>query len=706
MPAPVVDDEGKLSLSNLNDQDAPVLFRLFKSEQFDLQGSHHIRHSGEDWETFNAEIPVPKGNPLRLLIASPYTELLSDIYKIRLQIVLLSGLVVLLGIALTVYFSRFASRPLKGLANQAVSIAHFDFDQGIKVQSNITEVDDLARAMDHMKLTIRSFLELSVNLASESNLDRLLARVLDELSLVVNSGKGVLYLYQQQQHSLRAAHYKSNEASQLTVADFVDIDITDKQHPLAIACASAPHVVPMNPEQCAAWFGKHAELDGEKNLIAIPLIDRNANLVGAIALMMAEGEIDLGRKKMAEAISGSAAVAIENQLLIHEQKALLEAFIQLIAGAIDAKSPYTGGHCQRVPVLAKMLAEAACQETEGAFADFDLSDDEREQLHIASWLHDCGKVTTPEYVVDKATKLECITDRLHEIRMRFEVLKRDAQIAFWMAVAEGENKADQQVVLDKKLAQIDDDFAFVASCNEGGEFLDPQKIERLKQIAQQTWSRTLSDRIGIAHDELLRKQTTPEAALPVTEPVLADKPDHLLERPDRERIAADNPWGFKVDVPHYLYNRGELYNLSISRGTLTEEERFKINEHIIQTIIMLNKLPFPRHLSQVPEIAGGHHEKMDGTGYPKRLNKEAMSLQARVMAIADIFEALTATDRPYKSGKKLTEALKIMHNMKKNNHIDADLFDLFLRSGVYLEYARQFMHHDQIDAVDIAQFAS
>jgi len=703
MPAPVVNSEGAFTLPNLHDQDAPILFKLFQSDQLDLKGSHRVRHDGEDWETFNAEIQVPNGNPLRLIIATPYSELLGNISKLREQTLVLSALVVLLSIGLAVYFSRFASRPLKSLADEAVSISHFDFERPIAVQSNITEVDDLARAMDHMKSTIRSFLDLSVSLASESNLDRLLARVLDELSSVIGTEKGVLYLYQPQQQRLVPAHYKSNQTTQLLAGDLRVIDANDLSHPIAAACKNQSTMVDMAPSQCASWFGAHEELQNEKNLFAIPLVDRNDNLVGAIGLLLKQSDKDLdqGRFKMAQAISGAAAVAIENQLLIHEQKTLLESFIQLIAGAIDAKSPYTGGHCQRVPVLAKMLAQAACLEQSGEFADFTLSDNEWEQLHIASWLHDCGKVTTPEHVVDKATKLETLTDRIHEIRMRFEVLKRDAEVTCWRAVAQGADRVEQQRLLDLKIAQLDDDFRFVASCNQGGEFLDKAKVMRLTQIAQQTWQRTLSDRIGIAHEELLRKQAEPEQTLPVLENLLADKPEHLVRRTERDQITADNPWGFKVDVPQYLYNRGELYNLSVSRGTLTAEERFKINEHMIQTIIMLEKLPFPRHLNKVPEIAGGHHEKMDGTGYPRRLNQQQMSVPARMMAIADIFEALTAADRPYKPGKKLSEALQIMHAMKKDNHIDGALFSLFLRSGVFLEYARQFMDTAQIDDVDI-----
>ena len=234
--------------------------------------------------------------------------------------------------------------------------------------------------------------------------------------------------------------------------------------------------------------------------------------------------------------------------------------------------------------------------------------------------------------------------------------------------------------------------------------MEPEKQERLKSIAARTWLRTLDDRAGISHEEKQRKEHTPAPELPIVEPLLADKPEHVFERQARDRIAEDNPWGFKMRVPELLYNKGELYNLGIARGTLAEEERYKINEHIVQTLIMLSQLPFPKHLRQVPEIAAGHHEKMDGTGYPKRLRGEDMSQLARMMAVADIFEALTAVDRPYKKGKTLSEAIKIMAKMRDEQHIDPDLFDLFLTSGVYRTYADRFLRPEQIDAVDITAF--
>ncbi len=286
--------------------------------------------------------------------------------------------------------------------------------------------------------------------------------------------------------------------------------------------------------------------------------------------------------------------------------------------------------------------------------------------------------------------------------MRFEVLKRDAWIAYWQGVSQGGEAASLAQVRDELLAALDDEFAFIARCNLGGEVMAEADLERLRSIAARTWTRTLDDRLGVSWEENLRQSRTPAQPLPVQEALLSDKPEHLIERPDSELIAADNPWGFKLDVPAYKHNRGELYNLGIARGTLTNEERFIINGHMVQTIRMLSHLPFPPHLANVAEIAGGHHEKMDGTGYPKRLKREEMSLPARMMAIADIFEALTAVDRPYKKGKLLSESLGIMAGMCKGAHIDPELFGLFVREKIYLQYAERFLRPEQIDQVDAA----
>jgi len=449
-----------------------------------------------------------------------------------------------------------------------------------------------------------------------------------------------------------------------------------------------------------------------KSFLAVPMKNSQGEVIGVLQLLNAEdtktGEVipfggDI--QPLIEALASQAAVALDNKQLLDAQKALLDSFIELIGSAIDSKSPYTGGHCQRVPELTKMLAAAACEETDGPYADFDLTEDEWYELHIAAWLHDCGKVTTPEYVVDKATKLETIYDRIHEIRTRFEVIKREAEIEYLKAVIDGKGDTDTlRADLDTRLAQLDDDFAFIAESNIGGEFMAPERIERVKEIAGITWTRTLDNRIGVAHEEKIRWDRTLAPDLPVQENLLSDRDDHIFYREEGQAEPADDPHGFKLDMPELKFNLGEIYNLCIGRGTLTAEERFKINDHIVQTIIMLEQLPFPEHLKRVPEYAGGHHEKMDGTGYPKKLNKDDMSTPAKIMAIADIFEALTAADRPYKLPKKLSASVEIMSFMKKDAHIDADLFELFLTSGVYKVYADKFLKPEQLDDVDISQY--
>jgi HD-GYP domain-containing protein (c-di-GMP phosphodiesterase class II) len=443
------------------------------------------------------------------------------------------------------------------------------------------------------------------------------------------------------------------------------------------------------------------------SFLTVPLKNHNGYVIGVLQLINAKdasGQVipfSDSIVPMVSALASQAAVSIDNRMLIEELKQLLDSFIGVIAAAIDTKSPYTGGHCQRVPVLTEMLVRAACDAEEGPFAGFDLTDEEWYELRVACWLHDCGKVITPEHIVDKATKLECIYDRIHEVRMRFEVLKRDAEIAMLKGMLAGGDAAALRAAFEQQCATLDEEFSFVGECNVGGEFMAPEKVERLKQIAERSWMRTLSSRIGISYAEKKRRDANPERPLPVEEKLLEDRYDHISPREGLRLSAEGNPWGFKMKAPEREANLGEIYNLSISRGTLTEEDRYRINEHMAQTIIMLESLPWPRHLRRVPEYAGGHHEKMDGSGYPRGLRREEMSLPARVMAIADIFEALTAADRPYKPPKKLSEALRIMRFMVKDGHIDPDLFRLFVESGSYKEYAVQFLKPEQIDEVDV-----
>jgi len=387
----------------------------------------------------------------------------------------------------------------------------------------------------------------------------------------------------------------------------------------------------------------------------------------------------------------------------HSQNALMDSIVKIIAEAIDAKSPYTAGHCERVPQIGMMLAKAASDSNDVYFKDFSFkTDDEWREFHLGAWLHDCGKITVPEHVVDKGTKLETIYNRIHEIRMRFEVLWRDAEIEMLNAQLKNASQSNRHLEeLKKRQRELIEDFEFIAQSNVGGEFMSEEAEARLAKIGAQTWVRHFSDRLGLSPVEELRianKQLPPQT-LPAEEQLLADKPEHIIER-EKPYVLADH-LGVKMEVPEHLYNLGELYNLNVKRGTLSSEDRFKINEHIISTIRMLDEVPFTDELKNVPHFASTHHETLRGDGYPRKLAANELTMPDRILAIADIFEALTAADRPYKKAKTISESLKIMSFMVKDEHIDLELFRLFLEQGIYQKYAEAFLSPDQLDEVNI-----
>ncbi len=583
--------------------------------------------------------------------------------------------------------------------------------------------------MSSDQASFERLIEIGIALSAEKDTNKLMETILLEAKDIGNADGGTLYI-RTREDTLKFEIMRTDSLG-VAMGGTTGIDITippllmfkadGSPNHQQIAASAALSGDTLNIRD--AYDSKEFDFSGTKafdasnnyrsrSFLTVPLKNSQGGVIGVLQLLNAKDpatgevvEFSQDIQPLIEALASQAAVALDNAILIEAQENLLESFITLMARAVDAKSPYTGGHCERVPELTKMLTQAVCDTTTGPFASFNLTEEEWYELHIGAWLHDCGKVTTPEYVVDKSTKLETITDRIHEVRMRFEVVKREAEIECLNKILAGGDDASLRAELETTLAAIDDDYAFIAECNLGGEFMGDELVERVRQIARRTWHRTLNDRIGIAHEELRRKSREPERELPCEEPLLADRVDHVIEHDALIHSAdPDNPYGFRIEVPEHKYNLGEIYNLCISRGTLTAEERFKINDHIVQTIVMLESLPFPKHLQRVPEIAGGHHEKMDGTGYPKRLNGAEMSVPARVMAIADVFEALTAADRPYKPPKKLSESIRIMSFMVKDQHLDPELFRLFLESGVYQDYADKYLLPAQVDEVDIAAY--
>lgn len=653
----------------------------------------------------------PKGLQLALLV--PEDELLVDAFRMRWQGALITLAILLLCLPLGWVISRILVKPLHALVKEADAIRSFDFSSPLARRSPVLEVDQLSLSMARMKETLGSFFRITDSLCAETRFAPLLERVLFETVQIAQAQAGLIYLREADGARMEPYGLVIDGVPQKLEA----FDIQGRELHKNTGPAWFEQLASANNTVSHLGFDQAGDLQKillamespRIHLIGIRLHNQHDETIGLLILLVNDSgepsdleKLRPDRIAFLQAVSGAAAVSIESQRLQARQKQLLDAFIQLLASAIDAKSPYTGGHCQRVPELTLMLAQAAAASQDPAFSGYQPSEDEWEALHIAAWLHDCGKVTTPEYVVDKATKLETINDRIHEIRTRFEVLKRDVWINYWQTLASGADEAALARARDSELLMLDDDFAFVARCNLGGEAMAEADLQRLERVAQRRWLRTLDDRLGVSWEENRRQAKTPAQLLPVSESLLADKPEHLIERDKNELIPEDNPWGFKLDVPAYKYNRGELYNLKIARGTLTREERYIINHHMVQTIMMLSHLPFPGHLDSIAEIAGGHHEKMDGTGYPKRLKREEMSLPARMMAIADIFEALTAADRPYKKAKSLSEALGIMATMCREAHIDAPLFSLFINEGVYMQYATRFLDPAQIDSVDTA----
>lgn len=509
---------------------------------------------------------------------------------------------------------------------------------------------------------LREIIEIGISLAAERQRDRLLERILFGAMKLASADGGTIYIPTDNDHLAFTVirndsldiHMGGTSPQPVTLPP-VPLHLKDgkpNHKNVASYVATTGKTVTVTDAYAASGFDFSGTRAFDKrtgyrstSFVCVPLVDHRNNVIGVLQLLnsLAPNGIVVPFPAhsipIVEALAGFAGVAIENQQLIDGQRRLFDTLIDMMAKAIDAKSPYTGGHCQRVPALTEMLAKAACDITQGPFADYGLTEAEWYELQVAGGLHDIGKVVTPVHVMDKSTKLESIYDRMGEVRLRFE-LARQA-----IAMAHLEGKLDKKTLKAQQSA-LDDDLAFLERSNVGGEYMSDEAIDRVRLIA-------------------LREVRIGGKAQPI--------------------LSAD-----------------EVANLTIRRGTLNAEERKIINDHIVHTLDMLESLPWPKHLRNVPHIAGTHHEKMDGTGYPRRLKRHEISPLGRMMAIADIYEALTAQDRPYKPPKPISESLRIMAAMCRDHHVDPDLFALFITSGVYRTYGERFLLPEQLDAVDEA----
>ncbi len=423
------------------------------------------------------------------------------------------------------------------------------------------------------------------------------------------------------------------------------------------------------------------------SMLVYPIVDEKSVVVGIIKLINArddEGEVvpfSETAERMVSLVAKNATAAIEKYHKEEEHRRLVESFVRVIAKTVDDKS--SGKKCmhsQKVPLITKKLATAMYDSDLPMFKNCRISENDKYALHLASWLHDCGKLVIPEYLVDKATKLETVHNRIHEIRARFEILLRDARIAYLENVIK--NPDDEMAYRDdykNEVSVLRKEFTFIAKCNVGDVALTERGIEKIKQIAERTYIRNFDRTLGLSRVELDAIDKQEASKFPVEEHLLEDRPEDLV---------GDG------------YSKGEIHNLIVKYGTLTAEEKNIIDKHVEVSAEMLGAIDFPESCSNVVKYAAAHHEKLDGTGYPKGLRANALPMPARVLALADVFEALSADDRPYKPIRKLSEILRIMKSMADNGHIDPDLFHLFVKEKVYADYVRDFLKDIQKDEVD------
>jgi len=570
--------------------------------------------------------------------------------------------------------------PIELLREATRRIAAKDFKKQIQIKTN-DEFEELGAAFNEMTASLDNHFQImttlnriGIALSAEKNNNHLLELVLISAKNIINADGCALYtLTEDKQLMLSVMHIDSIKLVK-DGADSIVIPLYDKEGNSNANSVAAYSVlkdetvnVPDIYSADAIDFSGNVDFDRQigyksQSYLSVLLKNHENEILGVLQLINAQNRLSKEiipfsdeDQRLLETLASQAAVALSKNKLIEDFKELFDSLVELIATAIDEKSPYTGDHCRRVPELTMMLAEAVSNKSVGSFKNFTLSEEERYELKIAALLHDCGKVTTPVHIADKATRLETIFDLIHMIDTRFEVLKRDTQIAFLhkklAAFSNGHegdlSSLEEQLV--KTMQQIDDDRNFVRTCNSAEIIMNENRKERLKDIASKY------------------------------------------------------KWINEKNMEEPIISEEENYMLTTAEGTITPDERVILNKHVETTGRMLGSLHYPKTLRNVPFFAQSHHELMDGKGYPRGLTGDQIPIQGRIITIADIFEALTAKNRPYKKGRTLMEALYILGSMKQEGSIDPDIFDLFISEKVYLRYAEKYLSKEQIDEIVLSK---
>ncbi|WP_070965848.1 HD domain-containing phosphohydrolase [Vibrio sonorensis] len=664
---------------------APVLNRLSKQSIFEI-----YKATNGNWAITLTPVYLNKNVQLLLAEATPQDDLLKDLLSMRDRQSIVALLLLSVGFVVVLLAAKRLASPIKNLVNLTDNIARFDFKKTRYPKSRITEVANLTESIELMEHTLHDLLHLLRETASNQDFNVLAKTIAHQSYLVTKAETIKLFSFSESDKQFVVAANHAIIPFKININHFL-LDTAWLKEDLRKG-----EVVHLNRHDNA--LNLYREQFYNSDIYLFPLLNRDSQLVGILLLGYERAITKEQNDKHAflKELVSFAEIAKENIDQMQQQKAMFSGFVELIANAIDTKSVYRSDHCQRIPKLTALLADAVIKD-ENYYPQFGMTAGQWEELQLASWLHDCGKITTPEHVLDKATKLETVYDRIHEVRMRFELVKQQAETDFWKAVSEGGDKEKLTKELEVLHTQLDEEFEFIGKCNRGDTELTDDDIERIKTISTRKWKRTLCDKTGLGWMNVSRNYKI--ESLPVWESLLADKVIHQVAWDKSERTSDLWTQDYILQPGELKYNLGEIYNLSVKKGTLTTEESFLINDHVVQTMAMLNKLPYPDHLRNIPEIAANHHERMDGSGYPRGLEEEKLSIQSRIMAIADTFEALTSDDRPYKRAYTLGEALELMTEMATSGKLDPKLYMLFLKNELYVDYVKEFMPNETLTKV-------